>query len=230
MEYSEEGEFDTYGVSEIYRQVLNILKDRGYTVEAEIRKYADMSENDFWLSKEGKKRLWTDLNKLYVKEDKSLQTIWIPVQSGIEKIKIDQLTSELRNVSPERNTSDLMFIADKPIGNPASNKLETLKGHKIEYWTYDRLRINIPEHFFIDRVEKLSKVETMEIMRTLYIKPSNFPILSTQDMTTRWYGFDPGDVIRIWRNREHIGRSVEYRMVVPYNYQNEPIASNSIFN
>ena len=229
MDFIKPEEVSTYGIVEIYRNLLKMLKDRGYDVEVEQDIYKDMTEDEFWYQGGKEKRNWSELNQVYEHPDKpkKLQTIWIPSNPTSDKIKIDYLVKEMKKVSPDGKDKDFLFLSDKPVGNPAGEKLELLSG--IEFWMYERLRINIPNHYLIDRVEKISTKEAGEIMRNMQIKPCNFPVISIQDMLVRWYGWEIGDLIRIWVNREHIGKEVHYRMVTAKDFSNAPI-KDTIFN
>jgi DNA-directed RNA polymerase I, II, and III subunit RPABC1 len=227
MEYVPEEEVGTYGQLQIYRNLLKMLGDRGYIVEKQVKAAAKMDEHDFWYRGGEKQLEWKDLNEVFLHGDPKripLQTIWIPYIENSDKIKIDHITKELRVVDPHEKNKHYLFLSDKHLGNPASEKLDNLSD--IEYWTYDRLRIPIPEHFLIDRVEIVPEPEVQEMMKRLQIQRSNFPRMSIQDPTTRWYGLEPGNVVRLW---ETAAREVRYRVVDINDYTGTP-CKNKIFN
>lgn len=226
MEFQDEDEFSTYGVVDIFRNLLLMLHDRGYSTLREYKELTGTKANTFWANI----REWSDLNRTYTQPNRrTLKTIWLP-ENDTDKVKIDHITTQLRAHMPERIESDVIIVSSKEIGSPAGNKLEVFENLRIEFFTYDRLRINIPKHFLIDKTTLLTKAEVNEILKNLQINASNLPFILLGDMLARWYGWKAGDVIRIYSNRENMGKKIDYRIVVPFSPELEPISDNEIFN
>ena len=232
MDFLTEEEEGIVSVYEVYTNLLYMLSDRGYTVNMD-----EVGEKkEFW------KRIddWSSLNKRYYRdgakgkgkgEKECIQTVWIPIVEGNQKVKKDQWTNELSKINTENIDCKILFVSKTPLGNQASDKLNSMNDMFNEFFTFDRLLIRVPEHFMVQsEIEKLEKEEVMEIMKNLGIKPSNFKIISTEDMLVRWYGFRPGDVIRIITDSQHLKRQVDYKIVTPVSSTNSPFKSNEIFN
>lgn len=225
MEFTEEDEFSTDTVVHIFSNLLLMLSDRGYDTYEKYLQYKDMSLEEFWRQK----KQWSDLNEMFMKGGKKLQTIWLP-ETDVDKIKIEPITTNLKAILPEELKCDVIIISNKEIGTPTSSKLEVFINWRIEFFTYDRLRINIPKHFLIDRVELLKEDEVKALLSNIQAERYNLKILSIEDMITRWYGLRADDVVRIHISRENIGQRVDYRVVRLLDLALNPTSKNAIFN
>lgn len=228
MEFRDEDEFSTYGVVDIFRNLLLMLHDRGYPTknEYDALQYPQAAKA-FW---DNLKEL-SELNRTYesTKNRRTLKTIWLP-EIDNDKVKIEHITGQLKAFIPDRIQSDVIIISNKEIGSPAGNKLEVFENLRIEFFTYDRLRIEINKHILVDPIELLSKDEVNTILKNMQINASNLPFMLTSDMQARWYGLKAGDVVRVRSDRENLGKKIDYRIVVPLDTNLNPVSDNEIFN
>ena len=88
----------------------------------------------------------------------------------------------------------------------AKSTIQTLDKIKIQLFASRELQFNITKHRFVPLHEKVSKEETVVILKEFGTK---LPKLLKSDSVVRFYGFERKDIIRIVRSDS----SIAYRVV-----------------
>jgi DNA-directed RNA polymerase, subunit H (EC 2.7.7.6) len=71
-------------------------------------------------------------------------------------------------------------------------------------------------HYFVPKHRILSLEESIEVLKTLGVKPWQLPRISINDPVVRILNGKPGDIIEIERDSPTAGKYKAYRVVVSY--------------
>lgn len=86
---------------------------------------------------------------------------------------------------------------------------------RIEEFREIDLRINITHHRRVPAHRLIGNKETRALLQMYRIRKAQLPRLPVTDPVARYYGFKPGQVVRIVRRSETTGQSTIYRVVSP---------------
>jgi len=75
-------------------------------------------------------------------------------------------------------------------------------------------KIDILKNNLVPRHEILSEREKEELLAKYGIAPKQLPRIFSTDPVVKTIGAKVGDIIRITREAEHIGKSIYYRVVI----------------
>lgn len=105
------------------------------------------------------------------------------------------------------------IIVFKQTITPAAKKLvlSNIEEYRIEFLKEESLSYNITKHVLVPKHIKVSKKEGSEIKKML--SPSNMSKMLVTDAVSMFYGYRPGDVIRIIRKVDGLDY-IHYRIVV----------------
>ncbi|AKG91632.1 DNA-directed RNA polymerase, subunit H, RpoH/RPB5 [Geoglobus ahangari] len=76
------------------------------------------------------------------------------------------------------------------------------------------MKIRLQDHILVPKHELLSEEEAKEVLETLGIRKEDLPKIRADDPIAKEIGAKPGDIVRIIREDELVGRSVAYRLVI----------------
>ena len=94
----------------------------------------------------------------------------------------------------------------------AARKFEPI--FHIDLFAEHELLVDITEHYLVPPHSVLTEKETKDLLERLSITADKLPKISEFDPISRYYGFKPGQVIKIIRNSLVGGRSIAFRVVV----------------
>ena len=83
------------------------------------------------------------------------------------------------------------------------NKLATKKSHVL-----------VPDHVYVPKHEIMTKKEAEEVLKKFNCKPTEMPLIFSNDPAIIGLGVKPGDMIKITRKSPTAGESTYYRYVV----------------
>ena len=83
------------------------------------------------------------------------------------------------------------------------NRLATKKTHVL-----------VPDHVYVPKHEIMTKKEAEEVLKKFNCKPTEMPLIFSNDPAIIGLGVKPGDMIRITRKSPTAGESTYYRYVV----------------
>lgn len=84
----------------------------------------------------------------------------------------------------------------------------------LELFYENDLLVDITEHFLVPPHILLSEEEKKEVLARLSVPADKLPKLNVNDPVSRYYGFKPGQVIKIIRDSLVGGRTVAFRVVL----------------
>ncbi|WP_456371138.1 DNA-directed RNA polymerase subunit H [Geoglobus sp.] len=76
------------------------------------------------------------------------------------------------------------------------------------------MKIRLQDHVLVPKHELLSEEEARELLETLGIRKEELPKIRADDPIAKEIGAKPGDIVRIIREDELVGKSVAYRLVI----------------
>ncbi|MEO9309934.1 MAG: DNA-directed RNA polymerase subunit H [Nitrososphaera sp.] len=74
--------------------------------------------------------------------------------------------------------------------------------------------ILVPDHIYVPKHEIMTKKEAEEVLKKFNCKPTEMPLIFSNDPAIIGLGVKPGDMIKITRKSPTAGESVYYRYVV----------------
>ena len=74
--------------------------------------------------------------------------------------------------------------------------------------------ILVPDHIYVPKHEIMTKKEAEEVLKKFNCKPTEMPLIFSNDPAIIGLGVKPGDMIRITRKSPTAGESIYYRYVV----------------
>jgi DNA-directed RNA polymerases I, II, and III subunit RPABC1 len=165
-----------------------------------IRSFIGCKVNTFNITAEN------DTSKIFVHHLRPFQKKKIPAES---------VTDILQMLPIRRYTSVILIISADPSPNLSKTLYEFSKCTKIRVEIFKGLELmfNVTKHESVPRHEKLSSQEKSALFDSYSIDSKNLMLISPGDPVSRFYGFLPGDVIKIYRISETTGQSVTYRLV-----------------
>ena len=77
-----------------------------------------------------------------------------------------------------------------------------------------KTHVLVPDHIYVPKHEIMTKKEAEEILKKFNSKPTEMPLIFSNDPAIIGLGVKPGDMIKITRKSPTAGESIYYRYVV----------------
>jgi DNA-directed RNA polymerase I, II, and III subunit RPABC1 len=84
----------------------------------------------------------------------------------------------------------------------------------IEIFSESELFFDITEHELVPKHEEMTKDEEKALLKEYNIKESQLPKILINDPVSKFYGFQKGSIIKIYRHSETAGHYTNYRVVI----------------
>lgn len=193
----------------IRRTVLQMLSDRNYDI-------GDQLEDDFETFK---------MNNYDILEDQKLTGFTINCTHRLDhddciQVRFDRTEVNVKvgkeifkELSKER-VKHCIFIVKEAKATPKIIEAFQKVNYKVEFFTQKEMMINITHHNLVPKHEPLTEQEKEELLRCYKITELQLPYISRNDPICRYFGVEPGIVMRITRKSNTAGRYVTYRLVV----------------
>ncbi|KAK8893246.1 DNA-directed RNA polymerases II 24 kDa polypeptide (RNA polymerase II subunit 5) [Tritrichomonas musculus] len=142
----------------------------------------------------------------------------VKVLFDIQDSKINQkvIQAIVAQMKAENIKHVIIIVKDGSIPAPMIrliDKLRNEKQYKIEYFEQKEVLINITKHDLVPTHEPLTTAEKNELLQRYDINESQLPKILKMDPVVRYFGVEPGTVMKITRRSETAGRYVTYRLV-----------------
>ncbi|MQL79328.1 hypothetical protein Taro_011775 [Colocasia esculenta] len=189
------------------RTVLEMLRDRGYAVPvAEIEQ--TLSEFRALYGEQPKPdNIRVSAPRL---SDPSIKVIVIFCGPG--KFKLATLRGILDKLKFEAFQRLILILGDKPTSQARQATREF--PFKVETFQITELLVNVTKHVLMPKHEILSEEEKQALLKKYSVEENQLPRMLASDAVARYYGLDPGQVVRVTHDSEDTGLHVTYRCIV----------------
>lgn len=178
-----------------YLTIVELLNDRGYITKS-VKIPIDEWTKKYSACKQPKIQY---MCKIVYIDDKGQKggVLW-PKQ---DKIGVGELTYYTKIALNNEWKSCILVVNEAPT-TQAKKEIEENLSHLygIEYFTLDRLQINITKHRLVPKHIRLNDDEKKAVIATFRVDPMNFPLMEVSDPVAKYYKFQIGDMIHIQRN------------------------------
>jgi DNA-directed RNA polymerase I, II, and III subunit RPABC1 len=199
-----------------YITIVELLNDRGYITKS-VKLPFDEWDKKYSMCKQPKIQY---MCKVVYIDDKGQKggVLW-PKQ---EKIGVGELTYYTK-IAMNNEWKSCILVVSESLTTQAKKEVEEHLSHLygIEYFTLNKLQINITKHRLVPQHSRLTDEEKENIIKTFKVEPMNFPQIEVTDPISKYYKFKIGDMIRIQRKTvvddneiEPTFREISYRYVV----------------
>ena len=190
--------------------VIELMEDRGVNME----KYKDFTINEVEL-----------MVSNMPKKNEDISPVDITLENGIikyfltPKIRVTNLMTQTDKIIEDYNEGDtvIFIIRDKITSEDSIEEffrnIYNTRKIFVQYFHLDTLTFNVTKHSMVPKHEILSKEETDELIKSLYITDiKKLPKINASDPISKYYGIKVGEVFRITRPSETSGISYYYRL------------------
>ena len=190
--------------------VIELMEDRGVNMD----KYKDFTINEVDL-----------MVSNMPKKNEDISPVDITLENGIikyfltPKIRVTNLMTQTDKIIEDYNEGDtvIFIIRDKITSEDSIEEffrnIYNTRKIFVQYFHLDTLTFNVTKHSMVPKHEILSKEETDELIKSLYITDiKKLPKINASDPISKYYGIKVGEVFRITRPSETSGISYYYRL------------------
>jgi DNA-directed RNA polymerase I, II, and III subunit RPABC1 len=189
------------------RTLLELVEDRGYPIPEEEL----ISFEQFCVKYDSK-----EMN-IYIDDTIRNKHMFIYFYNELKSFGKNELTAvfqKIREITKDENISILIILKEKENSSVSKGLSESMY-QNVEIFLRRNLMMNITKHLFAAKhilVEGEEKEN--EILTTYKTTKSKLPALPVTDPVSKYYGFKPGQMIKIIRRSPIVGESILYRVVV----------------
>ena len=189
----------------VYCNVLEMLKDRGYKLE---KKYK-LSNDKF------KKKYYEQNYNIFATHKKNNNTLHVyfslDYKNKLQTIK--QTITDIFSDHTEDAFSSIIVLHKKPNNIILKYVNSSSYKDKIEFFWTDILQINITKHILQPIFTLLNENDKQKLLEQFNIKVQQLPKLSIQDPICKYYKFPKLSVVKIVRKNSDSINSEYYRYI-----------------
>ena len=204
-----------YFLFETFKTVLNMIINRGYMIPEEEMDILseDYTEDDFQeylidkIKERKAKKLIDVLSDVFFSEEgKECYMYFITNDINKKKVSKTAISYFENEIEKNPNVKNIIIISSTEYSAPAKTHLISLNKNfnmdfpKWEFFEMKELLYNPVEFLDTPKHELLSPEEEQKVMAELKISKLKLPYLLPEDKIVKYYGWEPGRVIRIHRN------------------------------
>lgn len=191
-------------MSQVKKNQIRMVLDRGYVISEEEEKMLDMEPIDLYVATTG----YSKMDRIYKKKDdpdselgvfyRFKDNIYVPIEY-IQDV-IDAIHQGLKSV---------ILILNGNLSPPAKDNLDKMLTCKVQLWMQSDLYANPTENIYTPKHQVLSKEEEDALIRaTIEIKGDTIthaertraknmlPQMHHSDIIRKWYAFSHGSIIK----------------------------------
>jgi DNA-directed RNA polymerase I, II, and III subunit RPABC1 len=201
----------------IRNTTLELLQDRGYNVDDELFNL-DVDTFKILITKQH------SIDLFLSKRDNPEESIY--VQFFFEASNTTYKTTNFNNIVLVANQTKedtsvngivnlLIVLGNDKVPNNATKK-EITNSPSFEHvaiFKASELLFNIVRHDIQPKFELMNEDEIITLLERYNIKPTKLPKLKYDDPVRKYYGYLPGNIIRITRFNYNTGNPISYRLV-----------------
>lgn len=204
----------------VKKNQLKMVERRGYKVEKQEKDLFKTSLEGFLeayvpFAKKKKQSLRSILSRPYDSETGSVYVYFADQGKSSKQLGVDIVTDAIATTD-KYNTKNLILITPVPLTPSARKKVEELVSYTVSIFLETEMVYDPTEHYFTPKHRALSTQEQRDFLQNNNLSVDQLPIILTTDMISRYYGFRPGQVIKIDRVNMFptlVQNSLSYRVV-----------------
>ncbi|XP_058105628.1 DNA-directed RNA polymerase V subunit 5A-like [Magnolia sinica] len=206
--YVDEGSVESHRYYLARRTVLEMLRDRGYTI----------SDSDISLTLPEFRSIHgqrPDLERLRISTtlisnpSKKILVIFC----GTDVVKLGIVRGILSQVSHD-NLSRMILVLQNKMTAQARQATKELFPYKVELFQITDLLMNITKHVLKPKHEILTPEEKQKLLSKYNVEEKQLPRILEADAVATYYGLEPGQVVKVTYDSEVTGLHVTYRCVM----------------
>ncbi len=148
---------------------------------------------------------------------KSMLVFYANKPSSNTKIPV-QIIRDFLHVMEKYIITEAILIVNAPLSDKGNDTLKAIKMTKWQIFYDEDLTYNPTTHIFTPKHEALTQDEVKSKLAEWKVDISKLLIIESTDPIVKYYGWTPGQVIRIYRNDDYISvltpKSINYRVVL----------------
>ncbi|TVU50824.1 hypothetical protein EJB05_02215, partial [Eragrostis curvula] len=189
------------------RTVLEMLRDRGYSVQ-EHELARTLPEFRAWWAERPELERLAVTTTLASDQSSKVKVIFCPP----EPVKKATVT-EIYNGIKEENLSRLILVLQGKIMSQARASLKEIFAFKVETFQITELVVNNTKHVLKPKHVVLTEEEKTKLLKEYNVQDSQLPRMLESDAVARYYGLDKGTVVKVIYDSELTGNHVTYRCI-----------------
>lgn len=206
---------------DVKKNQIERLRDRGYDISAEEPlfqySFADFLSVYQKYATDRKISFREAMTRTYQNADGDKMLVYYGSAGGSKNVSIGTIRLFIQEMK-DNNVKTAMLITDAPIGSQALDPIAKVPDYDITTFLDSELYFNPTKHILVPRHVKLTAEEAQEFYQRNRLTPKQMPMMSSDDVIAKYYGYKPGDVIRLERTNLSksmlVDHSVSYRRVV----------------
>lgn len=230
----EEAQYENTATSRLFKikkTQLEMVKDRGFDISNEqalfTYRISDFKKHYTEQAEAQGITVRKALSILYRNPDGTHVYVYYPdTVQGAKFLGLDQITELTKTLEEYKGITNVIIISELPMSSHVRDKIAGLPMYHIQFFVYEDMTYNPTKHYLVPRHTLLSEVEARDFLRRNKLKFSQLPWLSIEDPITRYYGWRPGQIVKIDRENLAIETLVmaypTYRAVVDRPLNKEP--------
>ena len=204
----------------IKQNQLKMVSRRGYNIDREkhllLITLQQFLETYVPFAKEEKKTMRQVLSQPYQNDEgEKLFVYYADGPPDKQQLGVESVGDGIISMDKYRAKNGII-ITPKPLSSSARKKIESLVSYNIYIFLESEMVYDPTEHYLTPEHVPLTNEEQRDFLKRNELSIDQFPIILTTDMIARYYGFLPGQVIRINRVNLYdtiVQNSVSYRVV-----------------
>ena len=203
---------------EIKKNQLKMVRRRGYDISKEepLLGYTFQQFSDVYIpfAKKQKKSLREVFSTTYENKEGKKLVVYFAESSG-KQLGVDALGEVLKEMEKQK-TKNSIIITSIPLSSSSRKKIADLLTYNIYTFMENEMAYDPTEHFLVPEHRPLSVEEQRDFLVRNDISIDQIPTMLTSDIISRYYGFQPGQVIEIKRTNLYdtiVQHSLSYRVV-----------------
>lgn len=216
---------ECYRLWRVRRTILEMLKDRGYTVLSDdLEMDVDEFYQRFSITPSEPKTAINRSRLMYMASKKNyledVIMVYFPEEDKIGLKEIKALYSSMQQSNAKRAIlvlrPNMRHSTAKTISAQALNAIDALEAKRyiVEHFNEDEFLVNITHHELVPQHVPLNEEDKAQLLLRYKLTDSQLPRMKKSDPIARYFGMKRGQVCKIIRPSETAGRYVTYRLVV----------------
>jgi DNA-directed RNA polymerase I, II, and III subunit RPABC1 len=199
---------------------IELTRDRGFDIKND-EKMLTWSLSAFvrHLSKGGQRPrdiLTTDYESTF-DDDRRLLAYYGTKDANMKHVSVEEIRLFRLKIS-ELNITDAILIVDAPISTTANDHLNKITNVNWQIFNDSELHYNPTTHISVPKHILLSPEEAEAKQKELKVTPLQLPIMHNTDPIIKYYGWQVGNIVKIYRNDTFINipapHSINYKIII----------------